>query len=97
MASSVVEDFEASERMTISGLLSGSVIVRHSGSQSMSTQARVQRKRRTSSEPVRFFRVARLIATKHKKPITHSATIPTQNASGVGENVRFEIEKFNAE
>ena len=58
---------------------------------------RAQRKRRTSSEPVRFLRKERRMAVMHKKPITNKAKSPTQNVSGVGENVRFEIEKFNAD
>jgi len=37
------------------------------------------------------------MAVMHKKPITNKAKSPTQNVSGVGENVRFEIEKFNAD
>ena len=90
MASSVVLEREASKRMATSGLVSGSVMVLHSGFQSMRTMTRAQKNLRVSRAPVLSGRAALRMAVMHRAPITRSAMMPIQKVVVVGENTRLE-------
>ena len=76
------------------GFESGSVTIRHSGSQSMRTTMRAHINRSNSRIPVCKGRVARLNAMMQRLIIAISATIPIQKFAGEGENVSCEILKF---
>ena len=89
MASTVLVERDASWSMTISGLDVGLMTVRHSGSHSMSTVMRPQRKRNDSRMNDRLGLAERLMERKHKTPIKSKAPVPSPNVNKLGEKVRL--------
>ena len=85
VASMVVIDFESSHRMTICGLVSGWMTVRHSGCQSRITTASTASMRSTSSAAVRPRCGLRFHVRNDNAPIRIRAMMPIQSVTGVGE------------
>ena len=85
---------DASYRIAISGLLSGSVTTRHSGCHSIKTIIRAQIKRSVSRPAVRLGLAERLTAVKQSNMIIASAIELIPKVVGDGEKVKLEIEKF---
>ena len=84
-ASTVVIDFELSQRMVIFGFESGWMTVRHSGCHSRRTTTSAETMRRISSTIVRPRCGLRCHVRNDKTPMAAKETRPIQRVTGVGD------------
>ena len=77
-------DLESSQRMAISGLVSGWMTVSHSGRQRRMTTISTAIMRRISKAAVRLRCGLRFHVRNDRLPMTSSAMMPIQRVAGVG-------------